>query len=71
MTVAMIRSMVRPGSGVKHIRKHKSWTDEVWEMYERFTGQPRPDFFQGKTDCTGRPKQMVNGETKPPEPVAD
>ncbi len=38
--------MVLSGSGVKNIRKYKSWTDEVWECYERLTGKPRPEFFQ-------------------------
>jgi hypothetical protein len=43
MIVAFIRSMVMPGSGVKHVRKCKSWTDEVWEIYERVTGKERPE----------------------------
>jgi four helix bundle protein len=46
MAVAFIRSMVRPGSGVKNIRKVKSFTDEVWERYERITGRPRPELFR-------------------------
>jgi four helix bundle protein len=46
MTVAFIRSMVQPGSGVKHVRKVKSFTDEVWERYERITGKPRPELFR-------------------------
>ena len=46
MTVAFIRSMVQPGSGVKHVRKVKSFTDEVWERYERITGRPRPELFR-------------------------
>jgi four helix bundle protein len=46
MTVAFIRSMVLPGSGVKHVRKVTSFTDEVWERYERITGRPRPDLFK-------------------------
>jgi four helix bundle protein len=48
MTIAFIRSMVLPGSGVRNLHKFKSWTDEVWEFYERLTGNPRPDFFQKK-----------------------
>jgi four helix bundle protein len=48
MTVAFIRSMVKPKSGVKHVRKQVSWTDEVWERYERITGKPRPEMFQTK-----------------------
>jgi four helix bundle protein len=46
MRVSFIRSMVLAGSGVKNLRKCKSWSDEVWEMYERVTGQSRPEFFQ-------------------------
>ena len=46
MTVAFIRSMVQPGSGVKHVRKVRSFTDDVWERYERITGRPRPEWFR-------------------------
>ena len=46
MTVGFISSMVKPGSGVKHLRKVPSWTEQVWEMYERITGKPRPPLFQ-------------------------
>jgi four helix bundle protein len=50
MTVAFIRSMVLPGSGVKHIRKQTNWTDRVWEIYERITGQQRPALFQKRPE---------------------
>jgi four helix bundle protein len=53
MTIAFVRSMVLPGSGVRHLRKCKSWSEEVWECYERLTGQPRPEFFQQKPDGGG------------------
>ena len=46
MTVAFIKSMVMPGSGVKHKRKYVSWTEQVWENYERITGQKRPALFE-------------------------
>ena len=46
MTVGFISSMVKPGSGVKHLRKMPSWTEQVWELYERTTGKPRPALFQ-------------------------
>lgn len=49
MTVGFIRSMVMRGSGVKNIRKYKSWTDEVWELYERVTGEERPEMFRTKS----------------------
>jgi len=46
MIVGFIKSMVMAGSGVKNIRKYKSWSDTVWEIYERTTGQERPEFFR-------------------------
>ena len=46
MVVGFIQSMVRAGSGVKHIRKRTNWTDEVWEIYERTTGKERPEIFK-------------------------
>ena len=50
LTVKFIVSMVKPGSGVKHMRKVPSFTDEVWETYERVTGKTRPELFQRLTD---------------------
>jgi len=50
MTVGFIRSMVKSGSGVKHMKKYKSWTDEVWERYERVTGKERPELFRKKDE---------------------
>ena len=50
MTVGFINSMVKPGSGVKHLRKQPSWTEQVWERYERVTGRPRPPQFQKPKD---------------------
>ena len=46
MIVGFMRSMVMRGSGVKHIRKRPDWSDQVWEIYERVTGQPRPERFR-------------------------
>jgi four helix bundle protein len=46
LIVAFIRSMVMPRSGVKNIRPQKSWSDEVWELYERVTGQQRPELWR-------------------------
>lgn len=48
MTIGFIKSMVMPGSGVKNIRKIPSWSEQVWELYERVTGEQRPEFFQRK-----------------------
>ena len=56
MTVAFLRSMVLPGSGVKNVRKYKSWTEEVWECYERLSGQPRPEFFRQNSPAANGPK---------------
>src|SRR5580765_40933 len=44
--VGFIGSMVMPKSGVKNIRKYVSWTEQVWENYERTTGQKRPPLFE-------------------------
>lgn len=49
-TVAFIKSMVQHGSGVKHIRKEKKWSNEVWAMYERITGEQRPALFRNQDD---------------------
>jgi four helix bundle protein len=45
MIVGFIKSMVMSGSGVKNIRKVPNFREEVWELYERVTGQHRPEFF--------------------------
>lgn len=34
--------MVLDGSGVKNRRKFVSWPEQVWQLYERMTGKPRP-----------------------------
>ena len=44
--IAFIGSLVRVGSGVKNMRRVKSWSEEVWEMFERTTGQERPGVFR-------------------------
>jgi four helix bundle protein len=56
IVVAFIGSMVKHGSGVRNLRKIKSWTDEGWEIYERVTGNKRPAIFVTKRDD-------ANGET--------
>jgi hypothetical protein len=53
MTISFVHSMVLPGSGAKDFKKCKSWTDEVWETYERITGKPRPEFFRGLKKADG------------------
>lgn len=44
MMIAFITSMTKQGSGVKHMRKCKSWTEEIWEQFETITGRTRPDW---------------------------
>jgi hypothetical protein len=51
MTVTFVSSMVLRGSGVKNVRKVKSWSEEVWEHYERITGKPRPEMFRPKEEA--------------------
>jgi len=46
VTVAFLKAMVMPGSGVKNQRKCVSWTEQVWDNYERITGQKRPPLFE-------------------------
>jgi hypothetical protein len=46
LTVAFIRSMVMPRGGVRTLGKPKSWSSQVWEIYERVTGLPRPPLFE-------------------------
>lgn len=50
MTVGFIGSMIKPGSGAKHLRKRPSWTEEVWERYERITGRKRPPMFETRRE---------------------
>lgn len=52
MIVAFIQAMVQPGSGVRHMRKHTNWTNEVWEIYERITGKGRPETFRAASGKT-------------------
>jgi four helix bundle protein len=58
MMIGFITSMVRPGSGVKHMRKTLSWNEEVWQRYERITGRQRPEMF--------RPLAVDDDEDAPP-----
>lgn len=57
LTVSFIRSMILPRGGVRTAAKRPSWSSEVWELYERVTGQPRPERFVEKRD---------EDETRPP-----
>jgi four helix bundle protein len=46
LTVGFIQSLVMPRGGVKRIQKRESWTNKVWEIYERNTGKERPALFR-------------------------
>lgn len=46
LTVAFIRAMILPRGGVRTLGKRPSWSNQVWEIYERVTGQRRPAMFE-------------------------
>jgi four helix bundle protein len=50
LTVAFIRSMVMPRSGVRNLGRRQSWSSQTWEIYERVTGQKRPPLFEPTRD---------------------
>jgi len=50
MIVAFVKSMVMQGSGVKNARRPHRHSEQVWEIYERITGEARPEFFRAKAD---------------------
>lgn len=50
MLVGFIRSMIMPRSGVRNIRRSKSWSEKVWEVYERVTGKPRDEMYWQSKD---------------------
>jgi four helix bundle protein len=56
MMVAFVKAMNKPGSGVKHIRKTQSWTEQIWEQWETITGMERPDWV----DTREKPAALKN-----------
>jgi four helix bundle protein len=56
MTVAFIRAMILPRGGVRTRGKPKSWSNQVWEIYERTTGQPRPPLFESTREPEPPPR---------------
>lgn len=48
MTVSFMHAMVMPGSGVRNTYRPPSWSEQVWEIYERMTGKPRPELIPRK-----------------------
>jgi four helix bundle protein len=43
MIIGFIRSMVMPRSGVRNVRRVKSWSEKAREIYERVTGKAPPE----------------------------
>jgi four helix bundle protein len=50
MMIGFVTSMIKPGSGVKNLRKVIRWSEECWQRYERITGRQRPAMFRSKGD---------------------
>jgi four helix bundle protein len=46
LTVGFIRAMILPRGGVRSLGKRTTWSSQVWEIYERVTGKPRPTMFE-------------------------
>ena len=46
LTVGFIRAMILPRGGVRTRGKPPNWSNQVWEIYERVTGKPRPAAFE-------------------------
>jgi four helix bundle protein len=42
LILAFIRAMIMPRGGVRSLGKRPSWSSQVWEIYERVTGNQRP-----------------------------
>jgi len=53
MIIGFIRSMVMPRSGVRNIRRTRSWSEKVAEIFERVTGQPPPPIPSGAGSSVG------------------
>ncbi|QEG24523.1 four helix bundle protein [Mariniblastus fucicola] len=46
MMVAFVKQMNKAGSGVKHLRKVQTWSEQVWEQWEKITGKERPQWIR-------------------------
>jgi four helix bundle protein len=55
LTVGFIRSMILPRGGVRTLGKRPNWSNQVWEIYERVTGKPRPEMFNTTVSDNSRP----------------
>ena len=56
LTVGFIRAMVMPRGGVRTLGKTPSWSNQVWEIYERVTGKPRPAMFETTQEQPSPPR---------------
>jgi hypothetical protein len=61
LIVSFIRSMVLTRGGVKTRGPRKSWSNEVWEMYERVSGKPRPEMWRQE----GEAERAVRNDAPP------
>ena len=67
MMVGFITSMVKHGSGVKHLRKTLTWSEECWQRYEQITGRQRPEMFKQKPEEEDEvPNARVRRPVSPP-----
>jgi four helix bundle protein len=66
MMIGFIASMVKSGSGVKHMHKTLSWSEECWQWYERITGRERPEMFQPKGEDEGSEGNSRSATFQPP-----
>jgi four helix bundle protein len=55
--VTFIRSMIMPRGGVRNLGKRPSWSNQVWEIYERVTGKRRPEKFVDASDKVSMPSR--------------
>jgi hypothetical protein len=56
LTVGFIRAMIMPRGGVRRLGRCPSWSNQVWEIYERVTGKPRPPMFEATREPVGPPR---------------
>jgi four helix bundle protein len=64
LTVGFIRAMIMPRGGVRNLgQRPPNWSNQVWEIYERVTGQKRPPMFDRPTD---NEKPMPPRNDQPP-----
>jgi four helix bundle protein len=62
LTVAFIRAMILPRGGVRTRGKPPNWSNQVWEIYERVTGKPRPEMWA----TAAREEQPAARNDEPP-----